>query len=31
LAEGAILVTANLDDVTRVPGLEVEDWAREEG
>jgi tRNA(fMet)-specific endonuclease VapC len=31
LAEGAILVTANLDDMTRVPGLEVEDWAREQG
>jgi len=28
LVEGAILVTANLDDMTRVPGLEVEDWAR---
>ena len=31
LAEGAILGTANLDDMTRVPGLEVEDWAREQG
>ena len=26
LAEGAILVTANLDDMTRVPDLKVEDW-----
>ncbi len=30
LAEGAILVTANLDDMTRVPELKVEDWARVE-
>ena len=30
LAEGAILVTANLDDMTRVPDLQVEDWARDE-
>jgi tRNA(fMet)-specific endonuclease VapC len=28
LAEGAILVTANLRDMTKVPGLKVEDWAR---
>jgi tRNA(fMet)-specific endonuclease VapC len=28
LAEGAILVTANLDDMVRVPGLSIEDWAR---
>jgi tRNA(fMet)-specific endonuclease VapC len=27
LARGATLVTANLDDMTRVPGLLVEDWA----
>ena len=27
--EGAILVTANLDDMTRVPDLQVEDWARD--
>jgi tRNA(fMet)-specific endonuclease VapC len=27
LAEGATLVTANLDDMVRVPGLAVEDWA----
>ncbi len=27
LAEDAVLVTANLDDMTRVPGLKVEDWA----
>ncbi len=27
LAEGAVLVTANLDDMVRVPGLTVEDWA----
>jgi tRNA(fMet)-specific endonuclease VapC len=31
LVEGAILVTANLDDMTRVPDLLVEDWARDEG
>jgi tRNA(fMet)-specific endonuclease VapC len=28
LAEDAILVTANLDQMTRVPGLRVEDWSR---
>jgi tRNA(fMet)-specific endonuclease VapC len=28
LAEGAILVTANLRDMTRVGDLQVEDWAR---
>jgi tRNA(fMet)-specific endonuclease VapC len=27
LAEGAILVTANLRDMARVPDLNVEDWA----
>jgi tRNA(fMet)-specific endonuclease VapC len=27
LARGAILVTANLDDMARVPGLAVEDWS----
>lgn len=26
LAAGATLVTANLEHMTRVPGLEVEDW-----
>jgi tRNA(fMet)-specific endonuclease VapC len=30
LTEGAILVTANLADMTRVPGLKVEDWAASE-
>ena len=30
LAEGAILVTANLDDLARVAELKVEDWARVE-
>ena len=30
LAEGAILVTANMDDMTRVADLKVEDWARVE-
>ncbi len=28
LAEDAVLVTANLDDMARIPGLKVEDWAR---
>lgn len=28
LAAGAILVTANLDDMTRVADLKMEDWAR---
>lgn len=28
LAVGATLVTANLDHMTRVPGLRVEDWSR---
>ena len=27
LAEGATLVTANLSQMTRVPGLKVEDWS----
>ena len=31
LAEGAILVTANLDDMTRIADLTVEDWARDDG
>jgi tRNA(fMet)-specific endonuclease VapC len=26
LARGAVLVTANLDDMVRVPDLQVEDW-----
>jgi tRNA(fMet)-specific endonuclease VapC len=28
LARGATLVTANLDHMTRIPGLSVEDWER---
>jgi tRNA(fMet)-specific endonuclease VapC len=28
LAEGAVLVTANFDQMTRVPGLHVEDWSK---
>jgi tRNA(fMet)-specific endonuclease VapC len=28
LAAGCILVTANLKHMTRVPGLEVEDWSQ---
>jgi tRNA(fMet)-specific endonuclease VapC len=28
LAIGATLVTANLDHMTRVPGLQIEDWDR---
>jgi len=28
LAEDAILVTANLDQMTRVPGLKVKDWSK---
>ena len=27
LATGAVLVTANLDHMTRIPGLTVEDWS----
>jgi len=27
LARGAVLVTANLDDMTRISGLMVEDWS----
>jgi tRNA(fMet)-specific endonuclease VapC len=27
LADDAVLVTANIDDMARVPGLSVEDWA----
>lgn len=27
LARGAVLVTANLEHMTRVPGLTVEDWS----
>ena len=28
LADGCILVTANLKHMTRIPGLELEDWSR---
>jgi tRNA(fMet)-specific endonuclease VapC len=28
LAQGATLVTANIEHMTRVPGLHVEDWSR---
>lgn len=28
VAIGATLVTANLDHMTRVPGLQIEDWGR---
>ena len=31
LVEDATLVTANVADMTRVPGLRVEDWAASEG
>jgi len=29
LAEGCVLVTANLKHMTRVPGLQVEDWSED--
>jgi tRNA(fMet)-specific endonuclease VapC len=28
LAGDAVLVTANIDDMTRIPGAKVEDWGR---
>ena len=28
LAAGAVLITANTDQMARVPGLKVEDWSR---
>jgi tRNA(fMet)-specific endonuclease VapC len=28
LAEDAVLVTANIDDMTRIPGAKIEDWSR---
>lgn len=28
LATEAVLVTANLDDMARVPGIKIEDWSR---
>jgi len=28
LAHGAILVTANVDHMVRVPGLQIEDWSQ---
>lgn len=31
LAEGAVLVTANRDDMARVQGLKVEDWTKPAG
>jgi len=30
LAEGAVLVTANVDDMVRVSGLAIEDWSAAE-
>ena len=27
-AEGAILVTADTNDMTRIPGIHIEDWSR---
>src|SRR2546423_911854 len=30
LGEDAVLVSANLDQMTRVPGLHVEDWSKKE-
>jgi hypothetical protein len=28
LAEGCVLVTANLKHMARVPGVQVEDWSQ---